>query len=160
MIRPVTVADAPAICALYNPFVTESIITFEEVAVTPDEMAQRIRHYTETLPWYVYEVEGALAGYTYAAPWKPRSAYRFAVENTVFVAPAHQRQGIGLYLLQALVTELRSRGVHAVLAGIALPNPGSIAVHERAGYEKVAQLRQVGRKFDRWIDVGYWELML
>jgi phosphinothricin acetyltransferase len=160
MIRPVSNSDAPAICALYNPYVIESIITFEEVAVTPDEIAQRIGRYTETLPWYAYEINGALAGYAYAAPWKPRSAYRFAVESTVFVAPAYQRQGIGLHLLQALITELRSRGVHAVLAGIALPNPGSIAVHEKAGYEKVAHLRQVGRKFDRWIDVGYWELLL
>jgi L-amino acid N-acyltransferase YncA len=160
MIRPATSADAGAIAAIYNHYVTSTTITFEEEAVSQSEMASRIESVSAQLPWYVYERDGAVAGYAYATPWRVRSAYRFSVETTVYVAPGCARQGIGLQLYSALIDALRSRDIQVVLGGIAQPNPASVALHESLGFEKVAHFKRVGRKFEQWIDVGYWELQL
>lgn len=160
MIRPATTADASAIAAIYNHYVTSTTITFEEDAVAQAEMASRIESVSAQLLWYVHEQDGAVTGYAYATPWRARSAYRFSVETTVYVAPGYARQGIGLQLYSALIDELRSRGIQVVLGGIAQPNPASVALHENLGFEKVAHFQRVGRKFEQWIDVGYWELQL
>lgn len=159
MIRQASVDDAQAICAIYNHFVLATTISFEERAVTAEEMARRIREYSASLPWLVFEQDGVVAGYAYATAWRVRAAYRFSVESSVYVSPDHPKRGIGSALYRALVDELRARGVHAVIGGIAQPNPASVALHEKLGFEKVAHFKQVGRKFDRWVDVGYWELV-
>ena len=168
MIRPVRQSDAAQIAAIYNHYVATSTISFEEDAVSEAEMVRRIRDVSAVYPWYV-EVDGAddgdadhqrVLGYAYATAWKARSAYRFSVESTVYLDPACRARGVGRRLYAALLAELRERGVHLVLAGIALPNPASIALHERCGFVKVAHLEQVGRKFDTWVDVGYWQLLL
>jgi len=160
MIRPASTADASAICSIYNYYVKTSAITFEDVPVCADEMARRISDVISHLPWLVFEQDGNVLGYAYATKWRGRVAYRSTVESCVYVAHAHSRSGIGSKLYQALIPELRKRGVHAVIAGIALPNPASIAIHEQCGFEKIAHFREVGRKFDQWIDVGNWELLL
>ena len=159
-IRACTSADAAAICAIYNPYVRETVITFEETPVPTAEMAQRIGDVTARLPWLVAEEQGAILGYAYATPWKARSAYRFSVETTVYVAPGHMRRGLGAALYRQLIDELRVRGVHAAVGGIALPNAASIALHEKLGFKKIGQFVEIGRKLDRWVDVGYWELIL
>ena len=160
MIRPVTLYDAPAIAAIYNPFVLGTAVTFEEAAVTPEEMTQRIAALTKTHPWLVFETGGSVAGYAYASAWKTRSAYRLTVESAIYVDMERHRKGIGSQLYSALLTELSMKGIHAVLGGIALPNAASVALHERLGFEKVGQLREVGWKLGRWVDVGYWERRL
>ena len=160
MIRTATAADAGAIAAIYNHYVTSTTITFEEESVTQADMASRIASVSAQLPWYVYEHDGAVTGYAYATPWRVRSAYRFSVETTVYVAPGCARQGIGLQLYSALIDALRCRGIQVVLGGIAQPNPASVALHETLGFEKAAHFKRVGRKFEQWIDVGYWELQL
>lgn len=160
MIRPATVIDAHAISAVYNHFILTSTVTFEETAITPDDMAQRIEAYAGRLPFLVAEIDNAVAGYAYAVPWKSRSAYRHTVESSVYVAREFAGMGLGSRLYQALLQDLRGRGVHAVLAGIALPNNASVGLHEAFGFSKVGQMREVGRKFDQWIDVGYWQLLL
>lgn len=160
MIRPARPADAAAICAIYNPFIETSIISFEEAAVTSEQMTARIAQVTATLPWLVMEHEGAVAGYAYASPWRVRRAYRSSVETTVYVAPEHAGKGIGKALYDALLADLRTRAVHAVIAGIAQPNAASVGLHERLGFRKVAHFSEVGFKLDRWVDVGYWELIL
>jgi len=159
-IRACTPADAAAICAIYNPYIRETVITFEETPVATAEMAQRIGDVTAHLPWLVAEEQGAILGYAYATPWKARSAYRFSVETTVYVAPGHMRRGLGAALYRQLIDELRVRGVHAAVGGIALPNAASIALHEKLGFTKIGQFVEIGRKLDRWVDVGYWELIL
>lgn len=160
MIRQANSSDAQAICAIYNHYVETSTISFEEQAVPAEQMAERIAAVSASLPWFVFERDGQVAGYAYATPWRVRRAYRFSVESTVYVAPGQAGQGIGKALYQALIGELRVRGVHAVIGGIALPNADSVALHERFGFDKVALFREVGRKFGRWVDVGYWELLL
>ena len=149
MIRPASPLDAAAICAIYNPFVAASTVSFEEQAVTPEQMAERIAQVGATLPWLVMEVDGALAGYAYATPWRVRPAYRRSVETSVYLAPAHTGKGVATALYGALLEELRARGIHAVIAGIAQPNPASVALHERLGFRKVAHFSEVGFKLGR-----------
>ncbi|MDL2356639.1 MAG: GNAT family N-acetyltransferase [Pseudomonadota bacterium] len=160
-IRDASAADAESIAAIYNHFVLTTSISFEEAAVAPAEMTQRIADVQAAgLPWLVAEHDGILAGYAYATKWRARHAYRFAVESTVYLAPTHGGQGLGTKLYQALIERLRAAGLHTVIGGIALPNPASIALHEKLGFVKVAQFGEVGFKFDRWTDVGYWQLKL
>lgn len=160
MIRPATIADAAAIVAIYNHYVTTTTISFEEQAVTVEEMARRIGEVKARLPWYVFERDGAVLAYAYATPWRVRSAYRFSVESSVYVAPDQARQGLGRQLYHTLLDDLRARGLQVVIGGIAQPNQASVGLHEALGFKKVAHFSRVGCKFGRWVDVGYWELQL
>ena len=159
-IRPATPIDADAICRIYNPYVTDTIVSFEETPVAAAEMALRITDLTRTHPWYVYEESGSVVGYAYAGPWRSRAAYRDAVESTVYVESGLAGSGIGSKLYDALIPELRRCSFHCAMGGIALPNAASVALHEKKGFIKVAHFREVGWKFQRRIDVGYWELVL
>lgn len=160
MIRPATAADAGSIAAIYNHYVRETVITFEETPVSENEMARRIADVGSRYPWLVAEHHGAVAGWAYATEWKTRSAYRFSVETTVYVSPTQQRRGMGASLYTPLIAELKARRLHSAVGGIALPNDASIALHEKLGFQKIAHFAEVGRKFDRWVDVGYWQLIL
>ena len=161
MIRPVTTNDAESITRIYNHYVLNTIITFEEQAVSVQEMCRRITEVTSaSLPWLVAEQDGQIAGYAYAAKWKTRYAYRFSVESSVYLAPEFFGRGLGTKLYTALLTKLKEKGLHVVLGVIALPNPASVALHEKLGLKKVAHFKEVGFKFDQWIDVGYWQAVL
>ena len=159
MIRACTAFDAAAIADIYNHYVRETVITFEETPVPTDEMARRISDTTARFPWLVWNEGGTVVGWAYATTWKSRSAYRFSVETTVYVAAQHHGRGIGASLYEALLVELKARKVHSAVGGIALPNPASVALHEKLGFVKIAQFVEIGRKFDRWVDVGYWQLI-
>jgi phosphinothricin acetyltransferase len=159
-IRAATVRDAAAIAAIYNHYVRETVVTFEEKAVSVTEMKARFRMITAAFPWLVAEVDGVVVGYAYANKWKERAAYRHSVETTVYLHVDSTGRGIGLALYVKLIADLRTLGCHAIIGGIALPNAASIGLHESLGFRKVAHFEQVGRKFDRWIDVGYWQLSL
>lgn len=160
MIRHCTTDDAEQICRIYNHYVRETVITFEEAPVSEADMRQRITDVTARLPWLVWQQDDVVLGYAYATPWKLRAAYRHSVESTIYLAPDIKRQGIGTKLYEALIAELKQRNVHSVVGGAALPNPGSVALHEKLGFIKVAQFREIGRKQDRWVDVAYWQLTL
>ena len=161
MIRPATTADAATIAAIYNHYVLTTCVTFEEEAVPTAEMAQRIADTrAATLPWLVWEEAGKILGYAYASKWKSRCAYRYSVESTVYLDQAATGRGLGTQLYTALIAELRAQKFHGVIGGVALPNAASTALHEKFGFEKVAQFKEVGWKFEHWIDVGYWELIL
>lgn len=131
-VREVRAADAPRIAAIYNHYVRESVVTFEEEPATDAEMARRIAETAASYPWLVCETGGELVGYAYASSWKRRSAYRYAA--------------------------MRGHGLHAAIGGISLPNPASVALHEKLGFVPIGRFSQVGFKFGRWVDVGYWEL--
>jgi L-amino acid N-acyltransferase YncA len=160
MIRNIETSDAPNICEIYNYYILNSVVTFEEDTVDPIEMTKRIEQITFKLPWIVYEEEGEVLGYAYASEWKSRCAYKHSVESTVYLKQGAMGKGIGSTLYHELIKRLKAKKTHAILGGIALPNDSSIALHEKFGFEKVAQFREVGYKFDRWIDVGYWELII
>jgi len=160
MIRSANSADAAAIAAIYNHYIATSTISFEEQPVSAGEMARRIADVTARLPWLVCEQDGVVQGYAYATPWRVRSAYRHSVETSVYVSCEHPRRGIGRRLYAALLDQLRARDLQVAIGGIAQPNEASVALHEAMGYRKVAHFSRVGFKFERWIDVGYWELQL
>lgn len=160
-IRAASPADAEQIAHIYNFYVANTVITFEEKAVSVDEMSARIAEVQgQGLPWLVAVTSGEIVGYSYATRWKSRSAYRHSVETTIYLKDGVSGRGIGKTLYSALFPILRQQGMHAVIGGAALPNAASVALHERLGFERVATFRQVGFKHDRWIDVAYWQLLL
>lgn len=160
-IRPAVPSDAAAIAAIYNHYVATTCITFETDPVSPTDMAERIAEAgAANLPWLVAVDNGEVLGYAYASKWKGRCAYRYSAESTVYLDAKKHGQGVGKALYAALIDDLRARSLHAVIGGIALPNDASVGLHERLGFEKVAHFKQVGFKQERWIDVGYWQLLL
>jgi len=108
----------------------------------------------------VAEKEGQILGYAYASKWKGRCAYKSSVESTVYLDNALLSKGLGTVLYDALLKILREKQYHIVIGGIALPNDKSIALHEKFGFQKVGHFKEVGYKFDRWVDVGYWQVNL
>ncbi|MES2071786.1 MAG: arsinothricin resistance N-acetyltransferase ArsN1 family B [Pseudomonadota bacterium] len=159
-LRTVRPSDAEEICRIYNYYVLNSSISFEEAEVAPLEMSRRIADVTQELPWLVLESEGAIVGYAYATKWRTRSAYRFSVETSVYLAQDARGRGFGVSLYEALLDELGKLGVHAVIGGIAQPNLASVGLHEKLGFHRVALFEQVGYKNGQWVDVGYWQKLL
>jgi len=161
VIRAAVAADAERIAAIYNYYVENSVITFEEQVVSRDEMAGRIADVQgQGLPWLAAELDGSVVGYSYATKWKSRSAYRHSVESTIYLEHGLEGRGIGKALYSALLPLLRTLGMHAVIGGAALPNPASVSLHESLGFERVGTFREVGFKHGRWVDVAYWERVL
>jgi len=160
VIRRVVPGDAAAIAAIYNHHVVNTIVTFEETPVDDAEMRRRIADIDASHAWFVAQDGARVAAYAYASAWRARSAYRRSVETTVYVASDAMGRGLGTKLYDALLRELAQRGFHCAMGGLALPNAGSVALHERMGFAKVAHFREVGWKLGRWIDVGYWQRML
>lgn len=161
VIRPATTSDAASIAVIYHPFVADGAISFELEPPDADAIAARIAKVTATHPWLVAEnATGEVIGYAYGTTFRSREAYRFTAETAIYLAPAARGTGMADRLGQALHEELRSRGFHTVVAVITLPNPPSVAYHERLGYQKVGILPEVGRKFDTWHDIGLWTLHL
>lgn len=161
MIRNATQDDASGIAAIYNHYIANTAITFEEQAVTAAEMAGRVLELQAGgLSWLVAETDGRIVGYAYASKWRVRPAYRHSVEVSVYLNPQATSRGVGSRLYTELFRQLRAQSVHAVIGGIALPNEKSIALHEKFGMRKVAHFQEVGFKFNQWLDVGYWQLLL
>jgi L-amino acid N-acyltransferase YncA len=160
MIRDAKKNDAGAICEIYNYYVLNTIISFEETPASIEEMSRRIEEVILDLPWLVFEEEGKILGFAYATKWQTRRAYRHSVESTVYVSNEAVGLQIGEQLYEALILRLHDCDIHSVIGGIALPNVASENLHQKLGFEKVAQFKEVGWKFNKWIDVGYWELRL
>ena len=158
--RAARLGDAAAIAAIYNHYVATTVVTFEEKPVSVSEVRSRIRLITAAYPWIVAESQGRVVGYAYANKWKERAAYRHSTETTVYLDPGWTGRGIGRLLYARLIGDLRVLGCHAVIGGVALPNAASVGLHEALGFRKVAHFEHVGRKFGKWIDVGYWQLTL
>lgn len=160
-IRTAREGDAAAVAGIYNRYVIDTHMTFETATVSEGEIARRMSAVSaDHLPWLVAVAFGSTIGYAYAAVWNRRMAYRHTVESTIYMDPGHTGKGIGFRLYRQLMEKLCGLPVQAVVAGIALPNEQSVRLHEALGFTKVAHFEQVGYKLDRWIDVGYWELLL
>jgi phosphinothricin acetyltransferase len=160
MIRAATAVDAAAIVAIYNHYIKNTTVTFEEAPLAAADIAQRVAAVTAEFPWLVLEREARILGYAYASRFHARSAYRFTVETTVYVAHDAHRSGIGTEVYGALIERLRAQKLHRALGIIALPNDASVGLHEKLGFRKVGETEEVGWKFGRWINVGYWQLAL
>lgn len=153
-IRPALPGDADGILEIYAPIVRDTAISFELEPPSRDEIVRRI---SAAHAWLVAEGAGRVLAYAYAGPFRPREAYRFSVEVTVYVRPDAHRRGIARALYDELFARLREKGFRQAIAAIALPNPASVALHERLGFRPVGVFRDVGFKFERWHDVGWWQ---
>jgi L-amino acid N-acyltransferase YncA len=153
-IRPAAATDLPAITEIYDQAVRHGTATFE---LTPPDLAEMTRRFASLIdggfPYLVATIEGRVAGYAYAGAYRPRPAYRFTVENSVYLQPAIHRRGIGLQLLQRLIAESEARGYRQMIAVIGdSSNAGSIGVHSRCGFAMIGTHPNVGFKFGRWLD--------
>lgn len=162
MIRNARLDDSRSISDIYNHYVLNTAITFEETPTSANDIRERIElTRAENLPWIIYEDETHnVIGYAYASKWKGRCAYKYSVEITVYLHPDHGGKGLGTKLYKRLFELLREKDFHVVIGGITLPNPASIALHEKMGLTKAGQFKEVGYKFEKWIDVGYWQGIL
>jgi len=165
MIRAATSADTHRLAQIYNHYINHTTITFEEVPLSPMEMAARLQSIESLgLPWLVAEEDSLIEGFAYATNWKSRQAYCHSVEITAYLAPNSESRGLGTQLYRELFKQLKEGNAphapHAVIACVALPNERSIALHKKFGMQEVARFSEVGFKFDRWIDVAYWQVNL
>ncbi len=162
LIRPATEADLPGITAIYDHAVRTGTATFELIPPDLAEMTRRFGALRDGgFPYLAAELDGAVVGYAYAGPYRPRPAYRFTVENSIYLAPASHRRGIGIQLLQRLIAECEARGYRQMIAVIGdSANAGSIGVHTRAGFQMIGTHPSVGLKFGRWLDTVLMQLAL
>jgi phosphinothricin acetyltransferase len=153
-VRPATADDLGAIAGIFAHYVTSSIITFEEDPPTVTQWRQRFGSLAECrLPFLVAEADGAVAGYAYASPWRPKAAYRHTAEDSVYLAPACRGKGLGRLLLDALLAACATAGVRQVIAVIAdTGDPASVGLHRACGFTDAGRLTRVGHKHGRWID--------
>jgi L-amino acid N-acyltransferase YncA len=152
--------DAAACAAIYVPFVERTAVSFEERPPSDQDFAQRIKTITRTHPWLIAEEHDKILGYAYGCPHRERAAYRWAAEVTVYVDPAQQRKRIGTRLYENLFALLKRQGFYVLCAGVTLPNPASVALHESLGFVPVGVYKKIGFKHGRWHDVGWWQLAL
>ena len=159
-IRNVQVEDAANLVAIYAPYVEKTAITFETQVPTVEDFENRIKKTMEKFPYLVAIEEGQIVGYAYASTYYARAAYDWTVELSVYVQKEARGKGVGTLLYTALEEELTARGFKNFLACIALPNPASIALHEKRGYEQVAHFKKVGYKFGTWHDIVWLQKSL
>ena len=156
-IRPVTLADAPELVRIYAPYVENTAITFEYDVPTTEEFERRIEKTLQRFPYLVAEENDQVLAYAYASTYYDRSAYDWAVEVSVYVDQDYHGQRLGTRLYEALESELEARCYLRFLACIALPNPASIALHEKRGYVQVAHFPKIGYKFNKWHDIVWMQ---
>ncbi|MGL5838663.1 MAG: arsinothricin resistance N-acetyltransferase ArsN1 family B [Sphingorhabdus sp.] len=159
-IRHAVSVDAARCAEIYRPYVTDSWVSFELDPPDAAEMERRITNYGTSHGWLVAEINGQIAGYAYGSPHRTRQAYATSADVAVYVDPTFARCGIGWRLYEALFPTLKDRNLHAVFAGIALPNDASIGLHEAMGFTPLGIYREVGWKMGAWRDVGWWQRLL
>lgn len=162
--RPADNRDWAAIARLTNYYILETSVHFGTEPVTPDEIANLVMKTGDRYPWVVAECSGPggpeFAGYAKAGVWRNRAAYDWTAETGIYIERGKQGKGIGRQLYADLITRLRHAGFHSIVAGIALPNAASVALHECLGFVSVGVVRQAGYKMGAWRDAGFWQLML
>jgi len=156
-IREVQPSDAKVLADIYNYYISNTIVTFEEVEISEKEMLSRITDVTEKYPWLVLEDNTSVVGYAYSSAWKSRGAYRYSAEVSVYLRHGISGKGYGSALYEELFKRLDKTSIHSIIGGVALPNDGCEALHRKFGFTKVAHFKQVGYKFEKWIDVVYWQ---
>lgn len=160
LIRDVKLSDARDITAIYRRYVTDNAVSFELEPPDEVEMARRIAKVTKEYPWIVMEEDGDVLGYAYAGRFRERKAYDPTSELSVYVADVHHRKGIGKALVEELIERLKKMGIYTVIAGVTLPNPGSVALVESFGFRHVGTFENVGRKFGKWYSVAMFSMSI
>ena len=159
-VRPAGEADLAAVAAVYDEQVRTGISTFDLEPPDPGYWRHRLESTEPGDHFLVAEHDGEVVGFAYASPYRPRPGYRLTRETSVYLTPGARGHGLGRALYDALLPLLRADGMHVALALIALPNPASVALHDACGFEHLGTMREVGRKFDRWLDTAWYQLIL
>ncbi len=160
LVRPARPGDLPAVTAIYNQSVVASPATFDVEPFTVETRRPWFEEHSEAYPLFVAERDGVVAGYASLSRFRTKPAYRHTAEVSVYIDERARGRGVGVALYDALIAEAKRLSYHVLIAGITQPNPASVALHERFGFRSVGVLREVGRKFDRWHDVEWFELQL
>lgn len=160
MIRSVKISDAKDIVNIYNYYVLNTNITFEEEELTIKDMEDRIIEKTKNHPWIVYEEDNKVIGYAHLSQWHNKSAYKFSNESSIYLDINSRGKKIGIKLYEELLRLAKEYNIHTIVAGITIPNDASIGIHERLGFEKIAEFKEIGFKNNQWLDVGYWQKIL
>jgi phosphinothricin acetyltransferase len=157
IIRPVRIDDAADILAIYAPYITDTVISFETKVPTLEDFSKRIEKIQNDYPYLVCEVDGKVLGYAYASKHRERAAYRFSVEVSVYIAQEHHHKGIGKALYERLFAALDDYNYYSAFAGITLPNDKSIGIHKLFGFSEVGIYHNIGYKDGKWLDVIWLE---
>lgn len=161
MIRDVKENDFSEIADIYNYYIRNTTISFEETVLDREEICERVKKVVSAgFPWIVAEKASKVVGYAYASRWNERCSYKSTVEVSVYLDHKVKGHGYGNELYHELFGRLKNNKIHAIIAGIALPNKESIRLHEKFGMKKVAHFEEVGYKFGQWVDVGYWQVLV
>lgn len=161
MIDKVRPSDAKDIACIYNHYVKTSVATFDTEEWSEEKMRKRIEELSSNFPYIVFRLpDGKIAGYCYAHPWKEKDAYSLTLETTVYVSKEHTGKGIGRILMDELIKSCKEKGFKTLIACITQGNESSFKLHEKLGFEKVSHFKKVGIKFNQWLDVIDYELML
>jgi len=156
MIREALDSGTKFISEIYNYYIANTYITFEMEPVTVEEIANRMEKYKQIGDYLVYEDDGNVIGYCYVSRFRERKAYENTVESTIYLKHGSGGKGVGFRLYSELMTKISAK-YHVIVAGIALPNEASVRLHEKCGFKNVGHFPAVGRKFDQWVDVGFWQ---
>ncbi len=160
LIRNARPADAPTITDIYNHHVLHTVVTFDEEPITAASTVAKIKNVQERLPYLVAEVEGSVVGYAYGGEWKQRKSFLYTTETSIYLGNDFVGQGLGTRLYTELLRQLKDLGFHIAIGGVSLPNPASVRLHEKLGFTPIGTFKEVGWKFQKWIDVGYWQKTL
>lgn len=158
--RLATESDLAAINDIYNHYVLHSTCTYQEKPELIEDRLKWFSHHGEKHPVIVAEMDNRVVGWGSLSAFHARSAYRYTVEDSIYLHHEHLRRGIGSIVLSELIARARALGFRALIAGLDREQDGSYALHSKFSFEKVAHLKRVGFKFNRWLDVIYMELML
>ena len=161
MIRKVTIGAAGRICDIYNYYVENTAVSFETDAVCIKDMEQRIQDFISGgYPYFVYEINNIVVGYCYLHAWSGHCAYRTSVEISIYIDKDYLNKQIGSVMMDHLLNKIDLSRFHTIIAGIALPNEASIALHEKYGFKNISHFKEIGNKFAEWRDLGHWQLIL
>lgn len=160
LVRDFTDRDVAPACALSNHYIQNTAIHFGLHPYTVEEFRSMWTDGKAKYPWLAAEIDGRFAGFAKGGRWRDREAYQFTVEVGLYVDQSCHRRGVGRALYSELFKRLKAAKFHTVVAGVTLPNEGSVRLHESMGFQNVGVFREVGRKFDAWHDTGWWQLML
>jgi len=158
MIRPIHINDVEQLLDIYNYYVKNTIVTFDIEPLTIEIFKKKVELISNIFPFIVFEENNEILGYAYGSKWRPKPAYNHTVESTVYVKHNTQGKQIGTKLYTELLQELKQQKFHTVIGGLTLPNEASVKLHKKFGFKEVAHFKQVGYKFNTWLDVGFWQL--
>jgi len=158
MIRDFQLDDIEQLVEIYNYYIDNTVITFDRVSFTTDDFKQKIKSIYNKYPFIIFEEKNEILGFAYGSSWRAKPSYKHTAESTIYLKNGVSGKGIGTKLYTELLQQLKQQKFHTIIGGLTLPNDTSIKLHEKLGFKKVAHFKEVGRKFDQWHDVAFWQL--